>query len=354
MKHLLNQLILPSILAFSTSCSYETLEPTASMESTIAESASVVWYNAENLFDIIDDTTSSWDNEFLPNGDKAYTAERYEKKLADVAKVILSEPNTVVIGLCELENRRVIDELLEQEEFQSKNWKVIHREGKDTRGIDVAILYVEEAFVPTHNIWKTPNVALENGFQTREFLISEGLLYGEPTAISVNHWPSRRGGQEGSDYKRFGVAQEVKATLDSILSERAETHLIVMGDMNDYEENNSIQEFIQDNAVYTHLEDSLNAMGLGIDMNGTYKYSKAWNSLDHMIVSNSLLDASGLRVDVTSFNTITQVEGLEILMQDNHPRYGDNRLTVNRMYFGDSYNGGISDHLALRVNILLP
>ena len=81
----------------------------------------VVSYNVENLFDTIDSPLTE-DDEFTPSGTKAWTHERYEKKLKDLSRVISSIPGKglpALVGLCEIENRAVLEGLVKTQGLRS-------------------------------------------------------------------------------------------------------------------------------------------------------------------------------------------------------------------------------------------
>ena len=85
------------------------------------ENIFTVFYNVENLFDTINSTNTN-DSEFLPDSEKKWNTYRYNYKLNQLAKVfssIIRDENNDkmldIIGLCEVENKLVIEDLLKKQ-----------------------------------------------------------------------------------------------------------------------------------------------------------------------------------------------------------------------------------------------
>jgi len=202
---------------------------------------SVAFYNLENLFDTIHDEGKN-DYDFLPDGSYRWNSKKYEAKLANMAKVLSSLSRDVVkqgpafIGVAEVENDRVLTDLLKQPSLS--DYRFIHYEGPDKRGIDCALLYD-----PTQFEVKASKLVLSEPYQgdtvhlTRGFLIVEGRLAGERVCVIVNHWPSRG----AKSPVRVHAARQVKALADSLRHEHRRLKLIVMGDMNDDPMDESMQ-----------------------------------------------------------------------------------------------------------------
>ena len=176
----------------------------------------VGFYNVENLFDTEHDEGKN-DLAFTPEGENAWTPEKYELKLANIASVIaaMAEKNGrwhTLLGLAEVENDRVLEDLVARPEIAEAGYKFIHVESPDVRGIDCALLYRPDEFkvVETHTLpydfdsasgivfEKTPEEQAE--FKTRDVLCVRGVLAGEIFAVYVCHWPSRTGGK-GADLR---------------------------------------------------------------------------------------------------------------------------------------------------------
>lgn len=203
---------------------------------------SVAFYNLENLFDTIHDNGKN-DYEFLPDGSYKWTAKKYEAKLQNLSKVLsavsrdLVPEGPAVIGVAEAENRRVLTDLVSQPAIS--NYKFVHYEGPDRRGIDCALLYDPAQFTVTNSklVLSTPYQG-DTIHLTRGFLIVDGQLAGERVCFIVNHWPSRG----AKSPVRVHAAAQVKALKDSLMRKDKKLKLIVMGDMNDDPMDESMQE----------------------------------------------------------------------------------------------------------------
>src|SRR5690554_1725651 len=131
----------------------------------------IAFYNVENLFDFEDDPLT-WDNDWTPNGKNKWTKENYEDKLSKLAKVIadigLDVTGTVpdIIGLAEIENRRVLEDLFSQPELAKHDYGIIHYDSPDRRGIDVAFIYKKDRFIPKFQ--KAYELILYNVFKDRK------------------------------------------------------------------------------------------------------------------------------------------------------------------------------------------
>ncbi len=105
----------------------------------------ILFYNVENLFDLKDNPETN-DDEFTPNGDRRWTFNRFNKKLQNISKVILSSSGwnpPELVALCEIENRFVLEKLISETPLKSFPYKIIQKESPDFRGIDVGLLYNE-------------------------------------------------------------------------------------------------------------------------------------------------------------------------------------------------------------------
>lgn len=215
---------------------------TLGAQSTERELYSVAFYNLENLFDTIHDAGKN-DHEFLPDGSYRWTAKKYAAKLQNLSRVLGSLSKERVpqgpsfIGVAEVENRRVLEDLVKQPAIS--RYEFVHYEGPDKRGIDCALLYDPEQFSVTHS-----KLVLSEPFEgdtvhlTRGFLIVDGKLAGERVCVIVNHWPSRG----AKSPVRVHAARQVKALKDSLMRKDKKLKLIVMGDLNDDPMDESLKE----------------------------------------------------------------------------------------------------------------
>jgi len=353
--------------------------PTFSQEK---ETFRVMFWNVENLFDTERDSLKQ-DHEFTPTGMRAWNNKRYKKKMVDVARVITAvgewEPPALV-GLCEVENDKVLRYLTRYSPLKSHEYQYVMTESADLRGIDVALLYQKDKFKLLRHSSIRPDLGLGER-PTRDILHVTGLVPTQDTLdVMVVHFPSRSGGERESEHKRLLVAQLLKTTVDSLFATRREARILIMGDFNDYPENKSIKEvleveFLEGENTVQQLNGTTNeTSGQSFKTNslyhllahkvlkkpknqdqyrefrgsyGSYKYQGQWGILDHLIVSGALLNTN------SSFYTSgdhADVVRLPFLLVDDE-RFGG--LQPLRTYNGMRYQGGISDHLPVCVDFQL-
>jgi predicted extracellular nuclease len=302
----------------------------------------VAFYNVENLFDTINDPIK-WDDDFTPEGKLKYDSKRYLNKLEKLANV-LSTIDTVnlpsVIGLCEVENRTVLEDLKVQKGLETGNYGIAHTESPDKRGIDCALLYKKDDFTYlNHNVIDI-EFPWEPEYETRDILHVKGIMGKDTLHIFVNHWPSRRGGQEKSEKNRVFVAQQLKKAVENIQSKNENAKIIIMGDFNDEPNNVSVTESLEatNNKNGDKASDLYNLMyDLKADGKGTYNYRGNWNMLDHLIVSNALINSKkGLHTDYNAGSIFKE----EWICYKNK----DGVYLPSRTFAGPKYYGGYSDH----------
>lgn len=294
----------------------------------------VVSYNVENLFDTEDDPHKN-DNEFLPDAKKEWTQERYQKKLDDIAHVLKDiNPDDMpeIIGLAEIENQKVLEDLVQTKALAPGKYQIAHKESPDKRGIDVALLYRPAEF----KLGGFDAIAVDPGFATRDILHVWGKFKGEKFHFFVNHWPSRIGGLEKSEPARVVAAETLKKTVDLILADDSEAQIVIMGDMNDEPFNKSLRTVLRaaspaSDSALVNLMMPLSEAG-----KGTYNYRGNWNMLDNLVVSSNLLDDDGFRV--------TPPTGF--IFRESWMEYTSKKgeVSPNRTYGGPNYYGGVSDH----------
>lgn len=334
----LNQLLLTLLLLLSTT----------KIVAQTTQPFPILFWNVENLFDCKHDSLKN-DYDFLPESLKHWTEYRYKNKLKKISKTIIASSQWVppaIIGLCEIENDTVIAHLTEKSLLRNLGYKYICTESKDSRGIDVTLIYQPERFKLIN--YKAINVGrLPNGRLTRDILHAEGItLSGDTLDIYVAHFPSRFGGQRKSEPNRMHVAEVLRKEIDKIqFSKKGTAKIIVMGDFNDYPQNRCVQEVIkavapQKQHINTNLYHLLAKPRRKKEW-GTYKYKNEWGVLDHFIVNGNLLNK-----DATFFTSEEQTEILRIpflLIKDE--KYGG--LKPFRTYNGMHYLNGYSDHLPI-------
>ncbi len=302
----------------------------------------VVFYNVENLFDTID-APDKRDDEFTPDSIKKWGTKRYTKKLKDISKVLCAispEDLPELIGLCEVENRAVVKELVATGQLADEQYNIVHHESPDIRGIDVALAYRTDAFkVLTHEA--IPIRFPDNPkHKTRDILYVKGKARKDVLHIFVNHWPSRIGGTAKSEPNRVYVASVLRHKVDSVFTTDPDANIIIMGDMNDEPANKSISETL--NASDNPGNSLYNLMyPLDSDQKGTYNFRGNWNMLDNLIVSNNLLHKKrGYK---------TAPDAGCVFHQPFMEYHGKKGMSPNRTYGGSNYYGGISDHFPVYV-----
>tara|TARA_Y100000991_G_scaffold150317_1_gene113979 strand:- start:37 stop:993 length:957 start_codon:yes stop_codon:yes gene_type:complete len=285
-----------------------------------------VFYNVENLFDTIDNPNTR-DNEFLPKSEKKWDTYRYNYKLNQLDKVfseIIKKENENrlpdIIGLCEVENKLVIDDLLKTETFKNHTYKIIHKQSPDGRGIDCALL-VDEKFEVLNSDFIKINNPKENR-ATRDIVFGKLKFKNQIINVFVNHWPSRWGGQEASNHKRVFVAEVLRKYIDNNTLES--DFNLIMGDFNDYPTNESLAEvLVKDDLV--NLMSKSNVSG-----RGSYNYRGNWDWLDQIIVSQDDFKLISFGAFEEDFMMYTNKKG---------------EVYPNRSFGGNNWYAGFSDHL---------
>ncbi len=316
------------------------------------KSATVLFYNTENLFDARNDSESE-DDEFTPDGDRHWTNKRLNQKLINISKVILNSSGFEtpdVVALCEIENHYVLESLLSSTPLKNLNYKIIHKESPDHRGIDVALLYNAEFVYPLEYDFYP---LYDKGFtvSTREILYFAGVLNETDTLhFFVNHWPSRYDGLLESEPLRNLAAQLLKSKVEELLLNYNAPKIIILGDFNDQPTDESISEIL--NAKEPVMNpDPYQLYNLSFSwMNDeiqTLKYQSQWSVFDQCIVSGNLLNhQSGYFINLEN----VQIVKLPFLLEKDD-RYGG--LKPFRTYNGFLYEGGFSDHMPVLLKLNL-
>jgi endonuclease/exonuclease/phosphatase family protein len=314
-----------------------------------ANSFVVLSYNVENLFDTVD-TPGFKDEDFTPGGVKNWTWDRYKKKLGALGKVISSLPGKempAIIGLAEVENRTVLEDLAKVRGLRRSKYKIIHEEGADPRGIECAILYRPELFkYETHEYVPVEDPSNPD-YLYRGILHVKGIAPdGSILHIFMNHWKSRSGGTKTKKQRMF-TAISLRKQLDLLLSRESGFKVIMMGDFNDEPTNQSISNGLSATGKRKniHMGDHYNLFYdlHNLENQGSYSYKGQWNMLDQVIISHNLLNQKkGLS---------TTFEGGAILKEEwmlyHSEKYGE--MLPSATYGGPEYFGGPSDHLPVYV-----
>ncbi len=317
----------------------------------------VAHWNVENLFDTMDDPKTS-DEEFLPSGSKEWNDERLDKKMYNLSRVIRSMNNDNgpdLLGVNEVEHQDLLDTMIIKY-LSDKSYKTVYLESPDGRGIDNGIIYNAKRF-SLLNI-KGHKVYMGGEYETR--LVLEGSFLFEKTDtiyFFVNHWPSRRGGEDVSEPKRINAAKTLRSVVDEILSKDSESSIIIVGDFNDEPTNISITEHLKAQPFFC---DSLDHEKLpeyfGTDLFnlsykawfdglGSYKYKDDFNMLDQIIISKELLLGEKIKYVCNSFEVYKQYLMIT--------RTGKFQGAPFPTYGGSRYLGGYSDHYPVTAKFLV-
>lgn len=316
--------------------------------------AVVGFYNVENLFDIYD-SDGVRDEEWTPEGPKRWNEERYQQKLQRLAKVMGEMGNDIhplgcqIIGLSEIENRQVVQDLIDTPPLRERGYAIVHYDSPDRRGIDVGLIYQPEFY----QVYNHKSYALEipgrDDFFSRDQLLVSGVLDSDTVHVIVAHWPSRRGGEKRSLPMRMAAAELGRHIVDSLLTENPNSKIMYMGDLNDDPVNPSVRRGLRstgdikkatDGVFFNPMEDLFDK---GI---GSLAWRDSWNLFDQIILSPGLVEEAqegyrffGARV----FNKpyLRQAEG----------RFAGYPF---RTYVGDTYREGYSDHFPVYVILVKP
>jgi len=313
----------------------------------ITQTHLIAFYNLENLFDTINQA-GVYDGEFSPKGSKKWNSEKYFSKLENMSFVIsdmgkdqgINGPS--VVGLCEMENKMVLEDLIHTNNLKDLGFEIIHKDSPDKRGIDVALLYqknkvqiIDYKFFPLYIYDAKDN----DRIFTRDQLLAKCIINKDTIHFIVNHWPSRYGGEERSIPHRIEAAKLNKHIIDSIIVTNPHAKIITMGDLNDNPTDESIVEYLKPKTNKENLTpyDLFNpTTNIFKENQGTLYYKGKWNLFDQMIMTGSLVnDSKGLHWDTTKvFNKPFLIE-----------QEGKYKNYVKRTYGGDKFLNGYSDHL---------
>ena len=312
----------------------------------------VAFYNLENLFDTIN-ANGKYDLEFSPNGAKKWDSVKYWSKINNMAQAIASMKSDytplgpAVIGVAEVENKSVLNDLVANDQIKDLNLQVVHHDSPDRRGIDVSLLYNPDLFevinVTNHRL----TIKDDPGFLTRDHMCVTGRMGNDIASIIVNHWPSRLGGEERSRHLRDAAAQLCKNMADSIWNINPNQCVIIMGDLNDDPYNNSCAKVLgakkKHNKVKKH--GFYNPFWKTFDSGyGTLSYKGAWNLFDQIIVSGTLLDGNSYQLKYWRHEIVYRDF---LLNQDG--KYKGQPL---RTFAGGRFLNGYSDHLPSQIYLI--
>ncbi len=295
---------------------------------TAQKTERIAFYNVENLFDTINGPNN--DEEFLPGGKKQWTSERYDTKIDHINQIIGALKTPMLIGLCEIENVLVLNDILKNNK-KLKPYKTVHFNSLDARGIDVGMLFNAKKLNLIDKGFIRFNLPEQSKPTSRDIVWAKFSHKKEVFFALVNHWPSRRGGTEKSAPKRIKASTEAKLFIDSLLLDNPNTKIILMGDLNDYPSNRSVQQLTE--TMTPCITKESNKYG------GTNCYRGEWNILDHIMISEGF-KKNKIQIKAQSGSIYTP----DYLITE----YKGNKVPF-RTYGGSKYLNGYSDHLPVFV-----
>lgn len=318
----------------------------------------VVQYNVENLFDTCH-AAGHADAEFTPTAERRWDSRRYWAKLSRLGRAIAAaggDAPAALVALCEVENDSVARDLTRRTLLTRLGYKYLITHSRDARGMNVALLYQPELFLPVEKDSLRIPFDIRRERPTRDILHVAGELQsGDTLDVFVCHLPSRRGGSARTDAYRRRATRLLRRATDSIAALRHRPALLVMGDFNDEPRNGSLRKELaavlppgaadtaacRPERLYL-LSAHLKAPG-GVE--GTYKFQGRWNRLDHILVNGSLLRPGG---PLLTSAALCRIYAPHFLIE---PDPSDGGVKPDRTYLGPFYHGGLSDHLPLVLDL---
>ncbi|WP_440120188.1 endonuclease/exonuclease/phosphatase family protein [Tenacibaculum sp. Ill] len=304
----------------------------------------VAFYNVENLFDTVDNP-NTYDNDYTPNGKLRWGRKKYNHKLRKITSVISqlgsnqSAHPPVIVGLVEVENAKVVKDLVKHENLSKFNYDYVHYDSPDERGIDVALMYnkdfFEVIFSETHPLLLTDDEGEVD--YTRDLLVVKGVFNDEIVHVLINHWPSRREGETETEKNRIKAAQLTRSVMDKIKEEENAPKFIVMGDFNDNPINKSIEEYLMCEDLYNPMK-SLYEKGIG-----TTTHYKNWHLFDQIIFSRDFFDMEKSKHSFLHAKVFNR-DWLKIYK-------GKYEGSPFRTFIGPFYKGGFSDHFPVYITL---
>ena len=306
----------------------------------------IAFYNLENLFDTQNDTLT-FDEEHTPEGRYHWTPELYQKKIGNMTRVLsqigqdVSKTSPDIIGLCELENKRVLEDLIAHPSLRNKDYGIVHFDSPDMRGIDVALLYKKASYIPAS--FKSHRLLLFNDLgeriYTRDQLVVGGTMDQEEVHFIVNHWPSRRGGAAKSQPNRIKAALLNKRIIDSIQELDPDAKIIAMGDLNDDPIDDSLKSILRTKGEVQQLDSTslYNPMEKMFRKGvGSLAYRDKWSLFDQFFMTPNLVNENKEGLSFWKAGIYSPS-----FLKTSKGKFKGYPL---RTHSGGSYTGGYSDH----------
>ena len=310
----------------------------------------VAFYNCENFFDTKDDPNKK-DDEFLPESAMKWDETRFMNKLQKVAQVLdstVAGPGLpALVGLVEVENQEVLEELVSKSQFKDKSYGVLCTNSPDERSIDCGLLYDKSIFTLVDFKELNATNPLIGDYKTRNILFATlKATNGDVIYVFVNHWPSRREGEKESEPRRVYAAEQVRMKINELQKKDPKVKVIVMGDFNDHPDNNSILNTLKASDKPKDKGDLYNAyQTLDAAKQGTHYFDKEWRVLDQIIVSQGFIGAKkGYKFDPKNAHILKK----DFVLFKN-VKTGEEK--PSRTYSGEKYYNGYSDHLSVYITL---
>jgi len=313
-------------------------------QKSISDYFTVAFYNLENLFDTFDNK-QTYDDDFTPSSEKQWTPKRYKKKVRKLGYAIsnigikTSKRLPIIVGLAEVENKLVINDLLDSKFLKKHPYDFVHYDSPDERGIDVAMIYHKDYFEVNWSEVYPLELYDDDGSRdyTRDILLVNGKINNEEIHIIVNHWPSRREGVEETQPSRLLASNKALEIVKSIKSDNTNAKIIIMGDFNDGPQDKSIKQLILNEDLYNPMED------LQSYQRGSLNHRFKWNLFDQILFSTNFFESSSKK---HSFSK-AEIFDKEFLKQFK----GKFKGNPFRTYVGKKYKGGYSDHFPVYIHL---
>ncbi len=311
--------------------------------------SAIGFWNVENLYDTLNDQWKN-DEEFTPAGANAWNGERYRTKIEHLADALsqmavdVTPDGLAIFGLCEVENKSVVQDLVRSPKLKARNYRFVHIEGPDARGIDPSFVYNPAYFQVKKSCAYPVKLVTDSMHKTRDILLVSGSFLGEALTVLVNHWPSRRGGEDESRVNRNAAAKALRRITDSITASNPAMKILLMGDFNDDPVNESMKLVVGTYSDLSKMEkgklfnpmEKLFAEGIG-----TLAWHDNWNLFDQILLNQLFVPDNygtwqyyAVRVFNKHFlkNVLGKFKGYPY-----------------RSYTGPRYTGGYSDHFPVYI-----
>lgn len=289
-------------------------------------------------------------DDFTVNGPKNWDTKKYNQKLGNIARVIselgrqYTNDNPAVVGLLEVENRQVVQDIIKQPLLAKSNYGIVHYNSYDARGIDIALIYQKGRLKVSETYSKDVKIFNDEGRRsyTRGVLVVKGFLDGERVGIFLNHWPSRSGGEAATIARRAAAAKVLKEEMDKARAEYPEIKLFAMGDFNDDPVSPSLKKHLgavgepsqlSEKTPYYNLMHKLYKAGVA-----SLAYRDAPNLFDQIIISKNLYSTDKLTKTYSLYKA--EIYAPSYLVNPS----GQWKGYPLRSWDGDRFTNGFSDH----------